>query len=103
ANAGLVRFAAPIPGAGSVQVRADYTPTTLRITSGAGADSSPVILMDDSPNNLAHPYNNNGAAAGATVRRHTLWAVWRRSVQPLNSVARSSIYYSAYRLQVTLP
>lgn len=117
ASSGAVRFASPLPNSGTLALRADYTPGSLRLTrapsntSGASAisDSTPVVLVDDSLDALAHPVTEPGGATntvgGTTwagpVSRHTLWVVWRRSQTA--SQGPSTLFYTAYRLQVDLP
>nr|MDQ2732155.1 hypothetical protein [Armatimonadota bacterium] len=80
-------------------------------TSGSSAtsDSTPVILVDDSVDALAHPLTGPSGSANAlpgstwapNVSRHTLWTIWRRSQTA--SQGPSTLFYTAYRLQVDLP
>ena len=108
-NAGVVRFAAPMPVLSAnpqqtLLVRADYTPGALRLTQGSASDISPVMLMDDTPNSLAHPTRQaGGPVVWNTVSRHTLWLLWRRTTVQSGKPPAATLFYTAYRLQVNLP
>ncbi|HET6386123.1 MAG TPA: hypothetical protein VFJ58_22255, partial [Armatimonadota bacterium] len=106
ANNGQVTLAAPLPALANgdaAELHADYTPLTMRLTNSAQADASPVILMDDSPDNLAHIIQSSGGVnRWATVARHTMLVVFRRNGAQGNNPA-STLFYTAYRLEVELP
>lgn len=113
-SAGIVRFTKPFkeladPASGSVkvvEVYADYTPQSWRLTTDLAADSSARAFLETTNMSASSPPRPTDANPGlcnywkgkrAPVDR--LWVFWRKAGAGIES---STIFYSTYRVGVDL-
>ncbi|MBP5738269.1 MAG: hypothetical protein J6X38_04230 [Abditibacteriota bacterium] len=107
--AGILRFTEPFHEVRSddevlaPEVYADYTPQTWRLTTGLGADNSPMAFIEQggpytSKYSVVRPGLGAGFRSGdPDVDR--LWVLWRRADRAGDN---GSIYYTSYRMGIDL-
>ena len=116
-SSGIVRFTQPFSeirnangSYATVNVYAQYTPQTWRLTTDEAADSSPRAFIDHTPmtlqacpglqlNTTQQNSVNGGNGAMDSLGVDRLWVFWRKSG---TGVGSSTIWYKTYRMGVDL-